>query len=83
MRAIHLAATVAVALGALGVGCDRGHVSQYGTDASYGPMPGADAGPGVPNPMPGSPIADAGAPTPTILPPPTAPGAPPPGPYPY
>lgn len=84
MRAIHLAAAAAIVLGAVGAACDRSdraRVAQYGMDGGFGPMPGAEAGPGVPNPMPGSPIADAGAPTPTIYPPPTAPGAPPPGPY--
>jgi hypothetical protein len=71
MKPIHCASTVMVILAALGAGCDRseatprGHVAQYGRDGGYG----------TPNPMPGSPIADA-APTPTI-PAPKPPGSPP------
>jgi hypothetical protein len=83
MRAITIAATVAIVLGALGVACSRSDhrdVAQYGMDGAFAPLPGGDAGPGVPNPMPGSPIADAGSPMPTIPPPPPS-SAPLPGPY--
>lgn len=81
MKPIYCAGAVALAIAALAVGCDRsdsttrGGVSQTGVDAGYGTPPGvADAG-GVPNPMPGSPIADAGSPLPTFTPtPPMPPG---------
>jgi hypothetical protein len=80
MKPIHLAAATAAVIAAFGAGCDRpqattrGHVAQIGPDASYGiPSPMPEGGYGRPNPMPGSPIADA-APSPSILPPPSAPG---------